>query len=269
MEIHKPKPWHNLREFLKEVGTIVLGVSVAIAAEQGVEWWHWHNRVTEARAAIGDEVALLMARGIERVRAEQCIEQRLDALSAILDDATRKEELPPVPPIGQPPVRIWPDDVWQTTMASVTATHFPPEQLNELGRLYSQVRALREINETEQAAWSNLSVIIGPGRRLDPASDAALRAALSQARYYNRIMALAGGQVARRAGALDMPYGPAAKALVDGALHLDLRTFPICKPLSGAVPVHYGHAQLETYVNVFRDWQKYPPYTDPPPQAAK
>jgi len=33
---HKPKTWHGWHEFLKEFGTIVLGVSVALAAEQGV-----------------------------------------------------------------------------------------------------------------------------------------------------------------------------------------------------------------------------------------
>jgi hypothetical protein len=101
MDIHKPKAVHNWREFLVELCTITLGVCIALAAEQAVEWVHWHNRVAEARSVIGDELALLMARGIERVRAEQCVEQRLDALGAILDEATRKGALPPVQQIGQ------------------------------------------------------------------------------------------------------------------------------------------------------------------------
>ncbi|THD51712.1 hypothetical protein [Phenylobacterium sp.] len=37
MDIHKPKPWHSFREFLKEYGIIVLGVLTAIAFEQTVE----------------------------------------------------------------------------------------------------------------------------------------------------------------------------------------------------------------------------------------
>ena len=37
MEIHKPNPIHNFREFLKEVGIIVLGVLIALGAEQTVE----------------------------------------------------------------------------------------------------------------------------------------------------------------------------------------------------------------------------------------
>jgi hypothetical protein len=30
MDLHKPKPIHNWREFLKEVGTIVLGVGIGL-----------------------------------------------------------------------------------------------------------------------------------------------------------------------------------------------------------------------------------------------
>ena len=260
LEIHKPKPSHNWREFLVELGTITLGVMIALAAEQAVEWVHWHNRVAEARGVIGTELGRVMAQAIERVREEQCVEQRLDALGAILDEATRKGALPPMPPIGQPHDRNWPDDVWQTTMASDTATHFPPDQLNELGRIYSSVKKLRESNQDEQLAWANLSTMVGPGRRLDPASDAALRAALSQARYYNRIIALSGGQMARAVDRLGLPYGPDVQGSVDRALHHNLRDQPLCKPLAGAVPAQYGQAQLDIILNSVRDWQKYPPY---------
>jgi len=32
VDIHKPRPWRGWREFAKEVGTIVLGVLIAIGA---------------------------------------------------------------------------------------------------------------------------------------------------------------------------------------------------------------------------------------------
>jgi hypothetical protein len=38
MDIHKPKPWHGVREFLKEYLIVVGGLLTALAAEQGVEW---------------------------------------------------------------------------------------------------------------------------------------------------------------------------------------------------------------------------------------
>jgi len=57
MEIHKPKPIHNWREFLKELGTNALGVAIALAAEQTVEWLHWQDEVKAARASIRAEMS--------------------------------------------------------------------------------------------------------------------------------------------------------------------------------------------------------------------
>jgi len=48
MDIHKPKPWHGVREFLKEYLIIVVGVLTALAAESAVE-------AVCARAAAGQE----------------------------------------------------------------------------------------------------------------------------------------------------------------------------------------------------------------------
>src|SRR3954464_2108182 len=47
VEFHKPKPVHNWREFLAEIGVVVIGVCIALAAEQTVEWLHWRTQVAE------------------------------------------------------------------------------------------------------------------------------------------------------------------------------------------------------------------------------
>jgi len=84
MEIHKPKPIHNWREFLTEIGVVVLGVCIALAAEQAVEAIHWHNKVVEARDVIATELSYSVANAIERMAMERCGERRLDALGQIL-----------------------------------------------------------------------------------------------------------------------------------------------------------------------------------------
>jgi hypothetical protein len=48
MHIHLPKPLHGWREFLGEVGVIVIGVLVALGAEQVVENLHHRSQVHEA-----------------------------------------------------------------------------------------------------------------------------------------------------------------------------------------------------------------------------
>jgi hypothetical protein len=260
MEIHKPKPVRNWREFLAEIGTIVLGVCVALAAEQAVEWVHWRNQVTTARTAIARELMSVMGSGVERVRETQCVEQRLDAMAAILDQASRTGSLPPVPQIYQPHKRVWPDDVWRTVVASQTAPHFPQEELASLSRAYSQEGDLAVNNREELLAWANLSVMVGPGRRLDPASEAELRKALSQARYYNRIVTLQGGQIARTIEGMDLPFPADLKSAMDRYMRAPVNDAPMCRPMEAGAPPLYGQAPLGNFRNAFRDWKKYPPY---------
>jgi len=57
MDLHKPKPWHGLREFLKEYLIIVVGVLTALGGEQVVEWLHQRTELREARAALREEVS--------------------------------------------------------------------------------------------------------------------------------------------------------------------------------------------------------------------
>src|SRR5437868_11970983 len=95
VEIHKPKPIHNWREFLKEVGIIVLGVSIALAAEQAVEYFHWRSQVAQARTFLTAEITRDTANAISRLRTQQCTERRLDELSVILDAASGSGKLPP------------------------------------------------------------------------------------------------------------------------------------------------------------------------------
>lgn len=189
MEIHKPKPVHSWRDFIKEVGTIVLGVCIALGAEQTVEWYHWHNKVVEARAVIATELASSVGNAVERMMVERCGERRLDALEQILDGASRTGQLPPVGDIGMMPLRQWTSGSWDGVLASQTATHFPRQQLANLAIIYGFVRKADAFAEPEVAAWTELSGMSGPGRRLDPVAEDRLRAALGRARYYNRTRA--------------------------------------------------------------------------------
>ncbi len=55
MDIHKPKPWHGWRELAKEVGTIVLGVLIAIGLEQTVEALHHRDQARDMTAKLRQE----------------------------------------------------------------------------------------------------------------------------------------------------------------------------------------------------------------------
>jgi hypothetical protein len=56
MHFHLPKPLHGWRELAGEVGIIVLGVLIALGAEQVVEAIHWSHETADARAALKAEL---------------------------------------------------------------------------------------------------------------------------------------------------------------------------------------------------------------------
>ena len=55
MHIHLPKPSHGWREFLGEIGVIVIGVLIALGAEQAVEAAHHRSQVHEMTAKLRAE----------------------------------------------------------------------------------------------------------------------------------------------------------------------------------------------------------------------
>ena len=55
MHIHLPKPLHGWREFVGEVGIIVMGVLIALGAEQVIEAVHHRSQVHDAVAKLRAE----------------------------------------------------------------------------------------------------------------------------------------------------------------------------------------------------------------------
>jgi len=73
MDIHKPKPWHGWREFLKEYLIIVVGVLTALAGEQAVGAIHRRGEVAKARAALQVEVARDVTSAALGARNDACL----------------------------------------------------------------------------------------------------------------------------------------------------------------------------------------------------
>src|SRR5581483_6681060 len=94
MDIHKPKPWRGLREFLKEIGTIVIGVLIALAGEQAVERLEWAHKVHAAEDAMrADLLADDGPQVYQRAAMHDCLTARLDAIRAAVETAAPRAEL--------------------------------------------------------------------------------------------------------------------------------------------------------------------------------
>ena len=87
MDLHKPKPWHGWRELLKEVGTIVIGILIALGLEQAIEAVHEQKIADEARDAVRAEVRENLWWIERRESREGCAHQRMDQIGDLLDHA--------------------------------------------------------------------------------------------------------------------------------------------------------------------------------------
>jgi hypothetical protein len=231
MDVHKPHPFHNWREFLAEVGTIVLGVAIALCAEQAVEVLHWHSEVAQSKKFIAAELAVSLRFSVERLRTERCGEKRLDEIAHIIDLASRTGQLTAVGDIRRPPLRLWLSGEWESVVASQTANHFSASELSDIAYLYGFIRAADRVNTEELQDWTDLSVIEGPGRRFDPVAEAGLRQALSRARFANREIGAIAEQILATAEADHFPFEQSDLQDIEAERRRPLNGTVLCQPI--------------------------------------
>ena len=244
MRFQLPRPLHGWRGFVGEVGVIVLGVLIALAAQQGAETIGWRQRIHEARDALSFELADAIGQANVRQQLSQCIQHRLDKLSIVVDEASESGRLPPIGDIGKPPYYTWLTATWETTMASQTASHFDRRELNGLARIYEYVNVLKAVAPRELDVWTRLYSIVGPGRALAPAEAASLRREIGEARQLDQLITVSAIRVRQIADAGALEYDRdfvRDRAVPEGSRSL-------CRAIPSQVPATYGHAPAENDV---------------------
>lgn len=180
MHFHLPKPLHGWREFVGEVGIIVLGVLIALGAEQVVETLHWRNEVADARRALDQEVAYNIGAIAKRQQEGPCIDRRLQEIRALLSGSTNRIASEPRPPLGQPQLWRPRTNAWQAAMAGQVAERMPLAIRVGYAELYDGFQWYAQKAADETDAWSVLGELDDPGS-LGPVDLAAVRQARSRA----------------------------------------------------------------------------------------
>jgi hypothetical protein len=180
MHFHLPKPLHGWRAFAGEVGVIVLGVLIALGAQQAVEWLHWRNEVADARRALDRELAYDLGAVVNRQQEGPCIDRRLHEIRTLLTGSSSGLGSTPRSPLGQPQLWRPRTNVWQATMAAQIAEHMPLATRLGYADLYGMLQWYAQKAEDETDAWSVLGELDDPGG-LGPQDIAAVREARSRA----------------------------------------------------------------------------------------
>jgi len=85
MHLHLPKPLHGWRQFAGEVGIIVIGVLIALGAEQAIQAIHERSEVDQTRSALDAELGHNLAAFDYRLSLAPCARSRLNEVQTIVD----------------------------------------------------------------------------------------------------------------------------------------------------------------------------------------
>lgn len=180
---HVPKPLHGWRAFFGEVGIIVVGVLIALSAEQIVQSVRERQVAAQARENVRAEAAQDMKFIRGRLAVQDCIERRLDELAELLSEAGGGAMKRQPTWISRPPVSPFFTRRWEAATASGRNSLFPAKEQELYGNLYEIFGRFSDYEAREQQVWSNLRALetwrgpLGPEARLSFAKD------LQQARY--------------------------------------------------------------------------------------
>lgn len=250
MDIHKSKPVHSWREFLSEIGTIICGILIALGAEQVVSNLDWNRRVAETREAVGLELGENLGRMENRLQMERCVEQRLDALAGIVDRAAQTGALPPLPEPRAPPFTTWGNGVWSSAVSAQTASHFPADELRRYGRFYSLLAVIAAAEPQEEAVWTTLFELAGPGRPFDAEDARTYRRAIGQARQSNALISGFSVRERQLVDARHLQFDH--KVFAERTAPLKGQTFECGEP-TGVPPATYGAAPATRFSTVARE----------------
>lgn len=206
MHFHLPRPLHGWREFAGEVGIIVLGVLIALGAEQAIEGIHDRIVTAQSRRDVREEVATDLGFYGQRLQESPCIESKLDELSKIVERGTVQQDT--VRWIGRPADLATFTERWRAVTSSARTALFPPTEQSRLDAIYGIFGALAEESHNEERAWSDLGIMDRLHGPLDAETRLTLRRALEQARRSDAVIRLASYYALFHAHALRIAPNP-------------------------------------------------------------
>lgn len=152
MRIRVPTPLKGWRVFAGEVGTILLGVLLALGAQELVQSLHWKREVNETRKALDAELARDLAAFDYRFDQRPCIAQRLSELSRWAESHRSgtpirlKKDIQPTPGFATRSA------VWEVTDGEI-ATRIPLQAKMSYAALYDSMKNFSELTDEEGEQW--------------------------------------------------------------------------------------------------------------------
>jgi hypothetical protein len=200
MLFHLPKPLHGWRAFAGEVGIIVIGVLIALGAEQVVETIHGNAQVGEFRGAVDDEMAYDLGSYKQRLILGPCVRARLAELGHVIASYRAGR------PMRMRGLSHWPvsfslrTSVWTGRTGDVEA-RMPLQTRLAYASIYDDLANYDVHRVDERTAWQELGEF-DDARDLSNADLMRLRGLVSKLRWLDAIILANWPEEAQRGEAL-------------------------------------------------------------------
>lgn len=149
MHFHLPKPLHGWRAFVGEVAIIVLGVLIALGAEQAVQSMEWRAKVGAAVADMDNELGSGDGpEAYERAAIHDCVATRLEGLRATVERGDRAASRKLIEQFWLPN-RTWDSLARDAANTADIAAHMPHQRMLQYRIAYEMVPDMQRLAEKE------------------------------------------------------------------------------------------------------------------------
>ena len=163
MHVHLPKPMHGWRAFVGEVAIIVLGVLIALAAEQAVQWIEWREKIDSAVSDMNNELGLGNGpQAYGRLAIHGCVANDLIGLRASIENADRTAARQGIDRFWVPS-RTWDSLARDEATAADIAAHMPHARMLQYRIAYEMIPAMQRLAEKELADTGRLRALPASG----------------------------------------------------------------------------------------------------------
>lgn len=207
MHVHLPKPLHGWREFIGEVGIIVLGVLIALSVEQLASAVHDRSSASDARNSIHDEIENNLGILALRSASERCLQTRLREIAAFLDATGSGLKPRPLNWIGAPYDPLAGHTVFQSAQSAGKFFLLSSAEQEQIASMYVDFDDFNEATTREWYDWAQLRRLANSHAPLMAVDIDRLRAAVQDARAADWFVRIDSTHVLDRARAygLDRP----------------------------------------------------------------
>jgi hypothetical protein len=182
MDVHLPKPLHGWREFVGEVGIIVLGVLIALGVEEIASTLRDRSSAAEVRASVHSEISDNLEMLALRNNTERCMQTRLQEIAMFLDATSNGQKPKPLNWVGAPYAPLAAHTVFQSAQSAGKFFLLPDSEQQKLAGFYIDFDDFNDVTTREWYDWAQLRRLASSRAPLTEVDIDRLRGAVQDAR---------------------------------------------------------------------------------------